>query len=233
MQFFQYLGHISYVFIATLFSSHERSRLEFLLTLKGGAIIMPPLFIVAMFIGSGMALSVHVMLSRFNIQQQAMMIAQDALIHDIVPILISFILCARAALMLIEEDHPLLKNNKYDVILEWILPLIAGNLVTAILLYAYVVVALLFSIYVTFDYILELDVREYLLRLNDSLSLPLVSISVFKTLLYTFIASLIAGFYYYCIPAREMPLKHAVSKILLRGLFWLIVISGIIKFILP
>jgi len=231
--FFRFLGHISYSFASGVASSHKEYRRQIAQTLQYGANIVLPLSLVCMILGLSLALSTHLMLSRFNLQQQAMFIAQNTLIHDIVPILIGFVLCAQTALNLIEEKHPVLKSDKEHIVAELIIPLIIGNAINAILLYTYITTALLVSIFITFHYIVNTNISEYMLRLSDTINYQDILWSIGRTLLDTTVASLTAGYYYYALAERRISMRHGVSRILLRGLFWLIMISGIIKIITP
>lgn len=70
---------------------------------------------------------------------------------------------------------------------------------------------------------------EYLLRLSEIINPADVITSLIKTILYASIASYTAGYYYYYVTNKVMPVRRAVSRIITRGLFWLVVISVLVK----
>jgi len=225
--FFQFFGQLIYNLLfnwnAILWQNTVIS------TLRAGAWIFIPLSILSMLMGMSLTLSIHYILSRFNLQNQAMFIAQNTIITDFSPLPIGFVLCVQCGLNLINSDHPSLHHTPEKVILETIIPLIAGINCTAILLYAYVSFSFFLSIFFTFYYFLQTNTDEYLLRLGSIIRPIDIIISIGKTMIFATIASLTAGYYYYDVAKRVIPTRKAVSRIITRGLFWLIVISVLIK----
>lgn len=225
--FFLFLGH----FFATLLSKPWKIAWwsGFVNALRAGATLVFPLIIVSMLMGLSLAFSIHYMLASFNLQNQAMLIAQNAVIHDFVPLTIGFVLCAQCGLNLIDFYHPDLHQKPQKVLYETIIPLVAAINITAFLLYAYISLAFLTSVYFTFYYLLQINTDEYLLRLSSSINFGDLSTSVIKTILYSTIASFTAGYYYYDVAKRILPTRKAVSRIITRGLFWLICTSVFLK----
>lgn len=195
--------------------------------------IVVPLVLISMLIGMALTVSIHLTLARFNLQQQAMMIIQTTMLRDIAPLPIGFVLCVHCGLNLIEKDHPSLHKSPKVVLWETIIPLFAGINIAALLLYTYIFISFLFSAFITSYFILETNTDEYLLRLSQIIN-PYEAIeSLAKTFVYASTAALVAGYYYYAVASRILPTRQAVSRIITRSLFWLIVLSVTFKLIIP
>ncbi|OGV49185.1 MAG: hypothetical protein A3F46_04460 [Legionellales bacterium RIFCSPHIGHO2_12_FULL_42_9] len=186
-----------------------------------------------MLIGMALTVGIHLTLARFHLQQQAMVIIQTTMLRDIAPLPIGFVLCVHCGLNLIEKNHPSLHQSPKVVLLETIIPLFAGINIAALLLYTYVFISFLFSAYITSYFILETNTDEYLLRLSQIINPDEAIESLVKTVVYATTASLIAGYYYYAVASEVMPTRQAVSRIITRSLFWLIVISVGLKLSIP
>lgn len=225
--YFSFLGHL----IASVFL-HSNAivwRPTFTTTLIAGGWIVFPLIVVSVLIGMSMALSIHYILAPFHLQHQAIIIAQTTMLHDAAPLLIGFVLCVHCSLNLINPKHPSLKHSPQDVLLKTIIPLIVSINCTALLLYIYVTLSFLIGVYFTFYYFLQININEYLAGLNDIIYSSDIVGSVAKSLLFATIASVTAGYYYYDVASRILSTRTAVSRIITRGLFWLVVISVLIK----
>jgi ABC-type transporter Mla maintaining outer membrane lipid asymmetry permease subunit MlaE len=229
--FFQFLGEL----ISQVFRHGNKIvwRKTLVANLYTGASIVIPLILISMLIGMAMALSIHITLTRFHVQQQAMIIAQTTMLRDIVPLPIGFVLCVHCGLNLIERDHPSLHKPPKTVLLETIIPLLAGLNLTAMLLYAYVVSSFLLSAFITSYFILQINTDEYLFRLGDILNPLYLLSSLGKTLFFSTIASLIAGYYYYGVASNVISTRLAVSRVITRSLFWIIIISVSLKLVIP
>ena len=190
---------------------------------------MLPLVIITMLMGISLALSIHFILARYNLQNEALFIAQDSMIKDIAPLPIGFVLCVHCGLNLIDKNHPSLHQPPQTVLLETIIPLIVAMNITAILLYTYVCSAFYTSVFLAFNYFLHTNTDEYLIKLSRIINPLDIGLSIGKTMLLATIASFIAGYYYYDVALRVLPTRKAVSRIITRGLFWLVVISVLIK----
>jgi hypothetical protein len=54
-------------------------------------------------------------------------------------------------------------------------------------------------------------------------------ISILKTLCYCTIVGLTTGYYYYEVAIHDIAVRRAVSRIITRGLFWILVCSAYFK----
>ena len=225
--FFQFLGES----VSQLLRHGNRVawRNTIITNLQAGSSLVIPLILISMLIGMALTVSIHFTLARFHLQEQAMVIIQTTMIRDIAPLPIGFILCVHCGLNLIEKDHPSLHQPPKVVLLETIIPLFAGINITALLLYTYVFTSFLCSVFITSYFILETNTDEYLLRLSQSINPLEIIDSLIKTFIYATIASLIAGFYYYAVANNAISTRQAVSRIITRSLFWLIVVSVLFK----
>lgn len=225
--FFLFLGHFFYSFVVK--SSQIKWRHTLWGSLRAGSWIVLPLIIVTMLMGISIALSINYILARYNLQNQALFIVQESMIRDIAPFPIGFVLCVHCGLNLIDKNHPSLNQPPETVLLETIIPLIVAMNLTAMLLYTYVSAAFYASVFLAFNYFLHTNTDEYLLKLSRIISPMDITLSIGKTMLLATVASLIAGYYYYDVAMRVLATRKAVSRIITRGLFWLVVISVFIK----
>lgn len=225
--FFQFLGHLTYTLIYNFRRIAWKHTLA--ITMGAGSSLVLPLMIVSVLIAIFMALSIHNMLSMYNIQNKALNLIQDAVIRDIAPMPIGFVLCVHCSFNLIDKEHPSLHKSPQIVLRETIIPLIVGINFNAVLLYTYVIFAFFVGTYFTFHTLVHANMDEYLLRLNESIKPSDVLLSVAKTMLLATIASFIAGYYYYDVAIRVLPVRLAVSRIITRGLLWLVVFSVLLK----
>ncbi len=198
-----------------------------------GTSIVIPLILISMLIGIALTVSVHLTLARFHLQQQAMVIVQTAMLRDIAPLPIGFVLCVHCGLNLIEKDHPSLHQEPKIILWETIIPLFAGINIAALLLYSYVFTSFLFSAYISSYFILESNTDEYLLNLSQLINPCQAIESIVKTLSYATTACLVAGYYYYAVASEIIPTRKAVSRIITRSLFWLLLLSVALKLFIP
>ena len=219
--FFQFLGHLFYALTHNFKKVTWGSMMY--PTLRSGYLIVFPLMIMSMLIGMSLTLSINHTLARYNLQHEALRIAQTNILRNIAPLPIGFVLCVQGGLNLIDRNHPSLHLPPDKVLWETIIPLIAASGLTGLILYTYVFASFICSIFLTFYYILELNINEYLVRLDNIIDPFELSISLIKTFLYAMIASAITGFYYYDVAIRVIPIRKAVSRTITRGLFWMIV----------
>lgn len=201
--------------------------------LQASAIIVIPLVLLSLLIGMALTLSVHLALSRFNLQHQATFILETTMLRDMAPLMIGFVLCVHSGLNLIDKNHPSLHKPPILVLLETIIPLFVGINLCALLLYTYVFTSFILGAFFTSYFILQANTDEYLLRLTEIIEPIDWLASVVKTLVYATIASFIAGYYYYGVANDVISTRQAVSRVITRSLFWLILISGVFKLIIP
>lgn len=229
--FFQFLGELT-----SRVLRHARRIVwapTIIANLQAGAIIVSPLIILSLLIGMAVTLSIHLTLSRFNLQHQATFILETTLLRDLAPLLIGFVLCVHCGLNLIDKNHPSLHKPPIVVLLETIIPLFAGINICGLILYTYVFTSFILGAFFTSYFILQANTDEYLLRLSEIIEPVDWLASLVKTLVYATIASFIAGYYYYGVASNVITTRQAVSRIITRSLFWLMVISGLFKIIIP
>jgi ABC-type transporter Mla maintaining outer membrane lipid asymmetry permease subunit MlaE len=194
-----------------------------------GVRIVNPLIVVSLLLGISLTLSAHYLLLGLRVHNQVMELVQTIIIRDVIPFPIGFVLCVACGLNLIDTQHYRLKHTPREVILKQVIPLLFGLNITALLLYSYVAISFLLGIFLTSYYFLEINTQVYWLRLNDSIQLKDIVDSLFKTIIYASIAALTTGYYYFDVAKRELTHRLAISRIITRGLFWLIVASVLLK----
>lgn len=232
--FFVFFGHMCHSTIIILFGqlSMTWSNVVRVLFHSGAALVMPLAFISGLMTVS-VTISSYLILSRFNLQQKTLSIVQDSLTTDLLPILIGFVLCIQSSLNLINARIKITKrqHSTEEVIQDYVLPIMIGIGITALLLYTYVLAAIIACLYMTFYYLYSLSPHEFVLQIAQSITPDEVAYSLFKTLLYGNIVSLSAGYYYYQVAVSQIPMRRGVSRILTRGTFWLLISSLALKFI--
>ncbi len=196
-----------------------------------GVSLVIPLIIVTALMAMSLAVNGFLILSNFHLGDKSLPIAQTLLLQDFVPLLIGFILCVQMSLNIINARIKItkLQRTPQEVILEYILPIIIGVNITGLLLYIYLISVLFISLYITFHNLLNMNADMYLLEIERNATALSVAYSILKTLLYCSIVSLTAGYYYYMVATRHVPVRRAVSRILTRGSLWLTISSVYIK----
>src|SRR3990167_10178852 len=89
--FFQFLGELFYHLIINY--KFIRWRKSIFSTLHIGALITMPLITVSMLLGIVLVISIQIILGQFNLQKEALNIAQTILLRDFAPFPIAFVLC--------------------------------------------------------------------------------------------------------------------------------------------
>lgn len=196
-----------------------------------GVTLVIPLIIISSLLAMSLAVNSYLILSKFHLQEKALSMAQTFLVHDILPLLIGFVLCVQVSLNIINARIKIakLQSTPQEVILEYILPIIIGVNITGLLLYVYLIAATVLSFYFTFHHISNISTQIFLLDIARTTTLSVFICSVVKTALYCSIVSLTAGYYYYQVATRHVPIRRAVSRILTRGSLWLTISSVYIK----
>lgn len=196
-----------------------------------GVSLVAPLIIVSALMAMSLAVNSFLILNNFNLQDKALPIAQTLLLQDIIPLLIGFVLCVQMSLNIINARIKItkLQRTQQEVILEYILPIIIGVNITGLLLYIYLTSVVFISLYVTFYNLLNMNADMYVMELERNTTIFSFTYSMIKTLLYCSIVSLTAGYYYYMVATRHVPVRRAVSRILTRGSLWLTISSVYIK----
>ena len=232
--FFGFFGHLSH---SSKNSITRHLTISWHNVLKilyySGASLAIPLMIISALMTLSLAMNSYLILSKFNLQDNALSIAQTLLVQDILPILIGLVLCVQVSLNIINARIKITKFQRtpQEVILEYILPIIIGVNITGLLLYIYLMSVVYLSLFFTFYHVLNINTQIFLLDIERTTTIGFFIASVAKTILYCLIVSLTAGYYYYQIATRHIPLRRAVSRILTRGSLWLTISSVYIKFL--
>ncbi|KTD52859.1 ABC transporter permease [Legionella quateirensis] len=232
--FLSFIGHLSHS-IKNIITRHLTISWQnvWKILYYSGVTLVTPLIIICALMTMSLSINSYTILRNFNIQDKALSIAQTLLIQDILPIIIGFVLCVQVSLNIINARIKItkLQRSPQEVILEYILPIIIGVNITGLLLYTYLIIIIFLSMYLTFHNVFNMSNYIFLLDLERTTTLFAFTYSVAKTLLYCSIVSFTAGYYYYMVATRHVPLRKAVSRILTRGSLWLTISSFSIKFL--
>ncbi|MCL9685862.1 ABC transporter permease [Legionella maioricensis] len=232
--FFSFIGHLCHS-CKNIVTRHLAISWPNLLKVLyySGVSLAIPLIIISSLMAMSLAINSYQIFSKFNLQGQALSIAQTLLVQDFLPTLIGFVLCVQVSLNIINARIKItkLQRTPQEVILEYILPIIIGVNITGLLLHTYLIGVTFLSLYITFHHILNISTQIYLVDIRRTLTVLFFMTSVAKTLLYCSIVSFTAGYYYYQVATRHVPLRRAVSRILTRGSLWLTLSSVYIKFL--
>lgn len=225
--FFTFLGHLFTAAMQLLSGKLSPRWLTTANTLfLSGVRLVLPILILSALIGLSLSLSFYEILSRFQMQKNALVITQNIVIRSLVPILIGFILSIQTALNLINVPTEKLQKSTAQIMQIYIIPMLPGILLTGLLLYVYALFAALISVYSTFHFILNVSTHDYLLHITSNLSLTDLGHSLLKILLYCLIVAAVTSYYYYEISIRTVSLRKAVSSIMTRSILWIIIASA-------
>lgn len=230
--FFAFIGHVIYSANHALFG---RSQIAWINVLKvlynSGTAIAIPLIIISIILANSLGLNTHSLLKHFNLQGKTLPITLNALVRNLLPIMIGFVLCVQSALNLIIARTRItkLRHTPHEVVLNYILPILIGINMTAVVLYAYTLAACLISLFYIFHYYFNLSQHEYMIHITHSIMITDLTVGIVKTLILGTILSLTAGYYYYEAAIVHVPLRTAVSRILTRGAVWIAVVSALLR----
>ncbi|KTC84510.1 ABC transporter permease [Legionella brunensis] len=227
----RFLGHLFHSLKDVLFGELSISWFNMVEILYyAGAKLVIPIIVISCLLGMSFAQTTFYLLNPFHLSQKALPIAQNVLTHEVLPLLLGFIMCIQAALHLINTRIKRLGQSPEAIILEHVWPIITGLNITVLLLYIYAVTIIFVSFYISFHYMLNVTNHEFLSHVASSVTIYDLIYSAFKTLILCTIVSLAAGYYYYEAAVRDISLRKAVSRILSRGSFWLVIASMYITF---
>lgn len=230
---FRFFGHLFHSLKDVLFGELSISWFNMVEILYySGARLVIPLMFICYLITFSEAKTIFLLFNSFHLGHKALAISQNILTHEILPVFIGFIMCIQAALHLINTRLKRLRQSPEEVILEHVWPIIVGLNITSLLLFTYIIVIVFISFYMTFHYLSSMTTYEYLTFVTSRNSIYDLIYSAFKTLTLSAIVSLAAGYYYYEAAVRHISLRKAVSRIMTRGSFWLILTSMYITFII-
>jgi|GEM_PF-2378368 len=232
--FFVFFGHLCHSALIILFGNLRLtwSNVTRVLYHSGVQLVMP-LALISGLLTVSVTINCYLLLTRFNLQHKTLSIIQDIITADLVPVLIGFVLVIQSSLNLINARIKITKrqHSPEEVILDYVLPIMIGIGIAALLLYTYVMAAVAICLYLTFDYFYQVSAHEFIFQMAQSVTLDSVVYSICKTLLYGNIVSLTAGYYYYQVAVSQIPIRRGVSCILTRGSSWLLLTGITLKFI--
>ena len=229
--FFRFLGHLAYSITDALPSQMPLVWLNFLRTVYySGAKMVIPLMLITSLMGASLILNIHHILSPLYMQNKVLQVAQSILFYDLLPFAIGLVLSIQLALNLVNAQVKKLQRTTHEVMLQFIIPMILGSNLSALLLYVYSLNAILISIYFCFRYLLQTNLHEYLFHLTSTITSINILYSIFKTLIYCTIVSLVVGYYYYTVASAHLTLRRAMSRIMTRSLLCLTISSIYFKF---
>lgn len=229
--FFRFLGHLAYSVKGALPHQMPLVWINFLRTVYySGTKMVIPLMIISSLMGASLILNIYTILSPFYLQNQILLVAQNILFYDLLPYIIGLVLSIQLALNLVNAQIRKLQRTPQEVMLQFIIPLILGCNLSALLLYIYSLNAILVSIYFCFRYLLKTDLHEYLFHLSTTFTSINILYSILKTLIYCTIVSLVVGYYYYAVTSAHLTLRRAMSRIMTRSLLYLTISSIYFKF---
>ncbi|MDI9819233.1 MULTISPECIES: ABC transporter permease [unclassified Legionella] len=230
---FRFVGHLSHSLQEILFrrlSVSWSSMIDILF--HAGVKLVIPLLFICLLLGLSLAQTIYLILSGFHLHHQVLPVAQNIVTHDILPLLLGFLLCVQVALHLITTRIKELRRTPEEVIVDHILPIIIGMSITSLLLYIYTITIIFVSFYLSFRFTLHLTTYEFLIHIASIETIYDLIYSALKTLLLCTVVSLVAGYYYYEAAVHHITLRKAVSRIMTRGSIWLIAVSVYIKFMI-
>lgn len=230
--FFRFLGHVSYNIKEIFLGRLSISGFHLLTAMyHSGAKLVLPLTLVSSLICVSIVLNVYHNISSINFQQKVIFIAQNILFYDLLPYLISLALSIQWALNLVNSRFKRIQRTPQQVLLVYVIPLIFGTIVCAPLLYIYCLNAVYISIYLSFRYLSNTNLNEYLFQITNTFTRLTILHSILKTLLYCTMVSLIVGYYYYGVAEGYLSTRKAISRIVTRSFIFLVMISVYFKFL--
>ncbi|WP_367607560.1 ABC transporter permease [Legionella sp. W05-934-2] len=230
---FQFVGHLSQTAKDMLLGklTINWSRLWVVVYFSGVRLVIP-LIIISALLSISIAQMVYVTLSPFHLQKQVLPIAQSILTREFLPIFIGLILCIQSAVRFIDTKTQQANQTGTDALTEQVIPIMIGVSLTSIFLFAYAIGAVILSFYLVFHYKLSLSTYEFISHILSARTRFELIYSAFKTLILSFVVAIVAGFYYFESAVNHTTLSKAVSRTMTRGIFWLIVTSLYMTFLL-
>ena len=229
--FLRFLGHVSVNIVHVLLGRLTISWFHLLTAMyNSGAKLVVPLTLVSSLICISLVFNIHANISTLNVQQKVLFIAQHILFYDFLPYLISIALAIQWALNMVNSRDKRIQRTPDQVLLVYVIPLIVGTMVCAPLLYIYCLNAVYISIYLSFRYLSNTDLNEYLFQITNAVTSTAILHSILKTVLYCSVVSMIVGYYYYGVAEGYLPVRRAISRIMTNSFIALVIIGVYLKF---
>lgn len=221
--FFEFLGYLGITIKRVVLGQRKFPWHEFFHGVYHAlSLLIVPLIFLGVLISATLELNVYLILKHFNMQQQSIIKVQGMITRDIIPGVLAIILCIRFALNMITVQSNVLQSTPYELMINHILPRMLIICLTALLLFPYFIMAALLTTYIVVQEILMVNLTNYLLVLSDNLSIIDLLIAMLKLTVLTILVSIIAGFYYYKMSVGHLALRKVVSRIITRGIVWII-----------
>ena len=228
--FFVFIGHLLSILKEILLGRLTLSRHHVMLTIyQSGARLVLPLVLISGLLAAAIMINVYHMLSPFYLQDHVLLVTQEILFYSVLPWMLSLVLSTHLSLNLVRARIKGLQRTTEDVTLSDILPFMLGACMNALLLYLYCLNAIMLSLYLCLVHFLKTDMHQYFFHLSHVLTNINLSYSIFKTLFYCAVVSIVVGYYYYVVAERQLLLRVAMSRIMTRSVFWLTAISVYFK----
>ncbi|GGI80451.1 ABC transporter permease [Legionella impletisoli] len=225
--FFRFLGHFFSSFFHCLTGPQSIGWSNFISTLyQSGAHLLLPIVIISGLLGVSISLSLFSILNEIGRGSNALPISQNIAINNLAPLLIGIMLSIQSSLNLINANIHKLHHTPDEVMCEFIIPISISLFVNGLSLYIYSLLTFLVTIYSTFQYIINMDTRDTLLHLASIVSIYDIIYSIFKLFIFCCIITLVLGYYYYEISIRKISLRTAVSRVMTRCLFFIILFGA-------
>jgi ABC-type transporter Mla maintaining outer membrane lipid asymmetry permease subunit MlaE len=228
---FRFLGHLFYSFINIISGKSSvawSNTVDFMY--YAGARPVTSLFFICLLVGISVSQAVYFFLQPFHLHQKVLPLVQNILTHEILPIIIGFILCIQMALHLISTRLEHYDKNPEEFILSHVWPIIIGMNLTSLLLYVYLVTSIFLGFYISFHFLFGYTTNEFLFYILNATTAFDLTYSVVKTLILCIIIGFSASYYYYEATIRKTNLRKAISRVLTRSSFWLIISSMYITY---
>ena len=216
--FFRFLGHLSYCIKELLASRISISRLSlFEVFYDSGSKLVLPVVIISSLTGVSLILNIDSSLSPYNLQRQVFLITQNIFFYDVLPFLVNIILSIQLAFHLVSVRTEGLQKTSQDTIITHIIPLLIGVNFCAIFLYLYALSAVFVGIFLCFRYLIQTDLHSYFLQLTNTITSYSIVYSVFKTMFFCTLVSIIASYYHYAVAEGNLSLRVAISRTMTRS----------------
>lgn len=229
--FFRFFGHFVCAMGNMILNRISLSWDRVILTIyHSGARMVIPMVFISSLMATSMVLNIHYFLSRYRLEHQVLAMLQNILTADLIPLFLAAVLLIQASLGMTTHYIKGLHRKPQETLEYYIIPIMVGLNAIGFMLYIYIYVVFHITCFIDFHYILKVDTHQYLNRLANTFSFALLLQSLFKTFVYVTIASISLGYYYYCVAVHNISLRHALSRVISRGLLWLAVVSVFLKF---
>jgi len=222
--FFRFIGHLAYCIYLVIARKAPLPKKNILkIVYCSGAKLAIPLYLFFAIISYLLINNSFQFLNMLHIKNQAIALFQNLVSREIVPASLAIFLCIHSALDMISHKVDKIEHAAHYALIEKVLPLMVGTLLSAILLYFYCLSACLLGLYIAYVEIVHLSFQEFLISMSDAISFSDLIFSIERTLFFASIASMLVAYYYYRKASQRISLRVCVSRIITRGFTWIAV----------